>query len=284
MLIKKQLTSPTAMMALFVLLWGSGAIFTRWGLDNSSVFMLLLFRYGTAFAVLLLISLKTKEWLPEKGTRSYVLGTGALLIGAYSICYFQAMAHGVTPGILATLLGVQPILTLLLSERYYPLQRLLGLLLAFIGLVLIVSKGIDTTKITTLGLWYASGALLCITVGTLLQKRIAQTPGRILPLQYAITIVMCLCFLPTEEIFVTFTWGFWVPAIWLGVIISVVAQLLLYQLIRTGNVVNITSLFYLVPIVTAILDYLILGNAMTSMAIMGMIAIIAGIMLVFKRF
>lgn len=283
MQIKKQLLSPTSAMVLFVLLWGSAAIFTRWGLDNSSVFLLLLWRYGVAFAVLLLLAIRTKEWLPEKGTRLYVLSTGALLIGAYSICYFQAMRYGVTPGILATLLGVQPILTLFLSERHYPPLRIIGLMLAFVGLVLIVSKGIDPTTMSMLGVWYAIGALFCITVGTLMQKRIAQKPQRILPLQYAITIVICLLFLPTEEIHSAFTVGFWVPALWLGIVISVIAQLLLYHLIRTGNLVNITSLFYLVPIVTAILDYLILGNAMSMMAMLGMAAIIAGIMLVFKR-
>ncbi|HIW06043.1 MAG TPA: DMT family transporter [Candidatus Ignatzschineria merdigallinarum] len=283
MQIKKQLFSPTSAMILFVLLWGSAAIFTRWGLDNASVFLLLLWRYGVAFVVLLLLAFRTKEWLPEKGTRFYVLSTGALLIGAYSICYFQAMKYGVTPGILATLLGVQPILTLFLSERHYPPLRIIGLLLAFAGLVLIVFKGIDPATMSMLGIWYAIGALLCITVGTLMQKRIAQKPQRILPLQYAITIVICLLFLPTEEIYSTFSLGFWVPALWLGIVISVIAQLLLYHLIRTGNLVNITSLFYLVPIVTAILDYLILGNMMSLMAIIGMILIIAGIMLVFKR-
>ncbi|UNM95587.1 DMT family transporter [Ignatzschineria rhizosphaerae] len=283
MQIKKQLLSPTSAMILFVLLWGSAAIFTRWGLDNSSVFLLLLWRYGVAFGVLLLLAIRTKEWLPKKGTRLYVLSTGALLIGAYSICYFQAMKYGVTPGILATLLGVQPILTLFLSERHYPPLRIIGLLLAFMGLVLIVFKGIVPTKMSMLGVWYAIGALFCITIGTLMQKKIAQKPQRILPLQYAITIVICLLFLPTEEIYSTFTLGFWVPALWLGIVISVIAQLLLYHLIRTGNLVNITSLFYLVPIVTAILDYLILGNAMSLMAMLGMAAIIAGIMLVFKR-
>jgi drug/metabolite transporter (DMT)-like permease len=57
----------------------------------------------------------------------------------------------------------------------------------------------------------------------------------------------------------------------------------LYRLIRTGNVVNITSLFYLVPVVTAIFDYLFLGNAMSAMALLGMIAIILGIFLVFRQ-
>lgn len=146
--------------------------------------------------------------------------------------------------------------------------------------MLIVSKGLNTDGLSTLGLWYAGGALLCITIGTLMQKHIKQAPQQILPLQYAITLIMCLAFLPTEEIRNTFNFGFWVPALWLGLIISVVAQLLLYKLIRTGNVVNITSLFYLVPVVTAILDYIILGNAMSAMAILGMFSIIAGIILV----
>lgn len=34
--------------------------------------------------------------------------TEALLVGAYSVCYLLALDLGVTPGFLATLLGVQP--------------------------------------------------------------------------------------------------------------------------------------------------------------------------------
>ena len=61
------------------------------------------------------------------------------MIGCYSICYFQAMAHGVTPGVIATLLGVQPILTLLLLERRFSPLRLLGLLVALAGLADVIA-------------------------------------------------------------------------------------------------------------------------------------------------
>ncbi len=33
-----------------------------------------------------------------------------MLIGGYSVCYFEAMANGVTPGLIATIMGIQPIL------------------------------------------------------------------------------------------------------------------------------------------------------------------------------
>ena len=193
-------------MFTFVLLWGSAAIFTRWGLDHGSVLALLTLRFALALGALLLIGLPRRRWLPAPGTRWQVAGVGLLLIGFYSMCYFQAMAHGITPGLLATLLGVQPILTLLLCAVLAPFQP-----------------------------WH------------------------------------------TEPVA-----GFWVPLLWLGLVISVGAQLLLYRLIRGGNLVNVTSLFYLVPVVTVLLDYVVLGNALPTLALMGMAAILAGMVLVFR--
>jgi hypothetical protein len=35
-------------------------------------------------------------------------------------------------------------------------------------------------------------------------------------------------------------------------------------LLRAGNLVNVTSLFYLVPPVTALLDYALLGNRLST--------------------
>jgi len=69
----------------------------------------------------------------------------------------------------------------------------------------------------------------------------------------------------------------------LGLIISVVAQLLFYRLIRSGNLVNVTSLFYLVPVVTAGLDYLLLGNRLGPLSLTGMGAILLGLWSVFKK-
>ena len=45
------------------------------------------------------------------------------MIGGYSICYLLALDRGITPGVLATLLGVQPILTLMLLERRFAALR-----------------------------------------------------------------------------------------------------------------------------------------------------------------
>ncbi|HWK69911.1 MAG TPA: DMT family transporter [Burkholderiaceae bacterium] len=280
---KSSAWSAYAAMSIFVLLWGSAAIFTRWGLDHGSVFALLILRFALALDALLLIGLPGRRWLPAPGTRRQVAATGLLLIGSYSVCYFQAMAHGITPGLLATLLGVQPILTLLLTERRYSPWRLAGLLLALSGLTLVVYQSLARAHFSGLGIAFALAALLSMTLGAMLQKRSRQAPAQVLPLQYAATLGLCLLLVPFQPFHVEWTAGFLIPLLWLGLLISVAAQLLLYRMIRSGNLVNVTSLFYLVPVVTAILDYLILDNAMPPLALAGLAAILAGLALAFRQ-
>ena len=274
--------STYAVTSGFVLLWGAAAIFTRWGLDHASPMLLLILRFSTALILLLIICLFRQKLLPQKGTIKKVILTGLLMIGGYSVCYFQAMAHGVTPGLIATIMGIQPILTLCILEKNMNKAKLLGLFIALLGLITLVWNSLSISSISPLGIFLALIALLCMTFGAILQKEIKQYPAAILPVQYAIGLLICLLILPFEQITLNITSELIISILFLGILISVVAQILLYKLLNSANVVNVTSLFYLVPIVTALLDYLILGNILPWSGIVGMIAILVGIVLVFK--
>jgi len=271
-------------MPLFVLLWGSAAIFTRWVLDHGSPSAVLLVRYGAAcLALLAFAPWRRGPWLPAPGTRATVALAGLLMVALYSVCYFQAMAHGITPGLIATLLGVQPILTLALVERRFRAARLGGLLLALAGLALVVRQSLLATGFAAAGLAWALGALACITAGALVQKRVRQAPLQVLPLQYAVTLAVCLAFAQAQPPRWDGSLGFWLPALFLGLVVSVLAQWLLYRLIQRGNLVNVTSLFYLVPAVTALFDWAVLGNRLAPLAVLGMACILAGVVLVHRR-
>lgn len=58
--VRYSLLASQATTALFVLLWGSAAIFTRWGLDNASPMALLVFRFLVALVAL-------ARWLSSVG-------------------------------------------------------------------------------------------------------------------------------------------------------------------------------------------------------------------------
>jgi len=269
--------------SIFVLLWGSAAIFTRWGLDNASPIALLILRFSTALIALSVLAIFRKRFLPKHGTRKQVLLTGLLMIAGYSICYFKAMAHGVTPGLMATIMGIQPILTLCLLEKNLQKERLFGLLIALAGLILLVWKSLTMSFIAPIGIFFALAALICITFGAIMQKNIQQAPTDVLPLQYVVSLVVCLFIVPFEHFEITWNSQLIISVLFLGILISVVAQLLLYRLLNQGNIVNVTSLFYLVPIVTALLDFLILKNTLPLAGLIGMIAILLGLLLVFKK-
>lgn len=283
MRLNKQMLASQSATSAFVLLWGSAAIFTRWGLDNASPIALLILRFSTALIVLSLLALFRKRLLPKHGTRKQVLLTGLLIIAGYSICYFKAMAHGVTPGLMATIMGIQPILTLCLMEKNWQKERLLGLCISLAGLILLVWKSLTMSFIAPIGVLFALAALICITLGAIMQKNIQQAPTDVLPLQYVISLIVCLFIVPFEHFEITWNSQLIISVLFLGILISLVAQLLLYRLLSQGNIVNVTSLFYLVPIVTALLDFLILKNKLPLAGLIGMIAILLGLMLVFKK-
>jgi drug/metabolite transporter (DMT)-like permease len=231
----------------FVLLWSSGAIVSEIGLRHGSPFALLILRYLIAFIVLVAFALWNGKLLPLAASRGRVALTGLFIAGLYSACYLLAMDHGVTPGALATLLGVQPILTLFATERHITALRLIGLLLALAGLALVVSDGLVSMRFQALGVVFAGLSLLGITIGSILQKRETQAPWEVLPLQYAVGLMFACAIAPFGSFEASWDPGFVAPVLWLALVISVGTTFLLYRLIARGNLVNVTSLLYLVP-------------------------------------
>ena len=282
--ISKESALAAASTCLFVLLWSSGAIFSKWGLAHASPFAFLLMRFAIAFMALLLIMPLMKFQMP-RGSRAvgYALATGVVLLGAYQIFYLLALDLKVTPGVIATVMGVQPILTAVIMERRHSFSRSLGLLLGLAGLVLVVYQGIGLAGLSWAGMLYALLALASMTAGTLMQKRITHNPLGTLPLQYLAGLLVCAVFVPFQPFHFEHSAGFVVPVLWMGLVVSVLATLLLYRMIARGNLVNVTSLFYLVPAVTAVMDYLIFGNKLAALSVLGMAMIIIGLMFVFRK-
>jgi drug/metabolite transporter (DMT)-like permease len=77
--------------------------------------------------------------------------------------------------------------------------------------------------------------------------------------------------------------AFVLSVIWLGLVISVGTTFLLYRLIARGNLVNVTSLFYLVPGVTAAMDWAILGNPLSALMLSELGLTVVSLVLVLRK-
>ncbi|QRY78857.1 DMT family transporter [Pseudomonas sp. PDNC002] len=273
-----------ASTSLFVLLWSSAAIISKWGLAHASPMVFLIARFSTALVALLILSpMIGLRWPRERKQVRYAVLTGLVMLGIYPIFYLMALDLHVTPGVIATVLGVQPMLTSFLLERRHSASRLGGLALGLIGLVMVVYQSIGLSGLTFAGLACCLLALLSITGGSILQKNIRENPLGTLPLQYIAGLVLCLAVAPFQPLHVEWNAAFILSALWMGLMVSVLATVLLYRMIAAGNLVNVTSLFYLVPAVTALMDYLVFGNRLSALGLLGMGLIVVGLMLVFRQ-
>jgi drug/metabolite transporter (DMT)-like permease len=70
---------------------------------------------------------------------------------------------------------------------------------------------------------------------------------------------------------------------WLAVVLSIGSIGLLYWLIRNAAATSVASLFYLVPAVTALMAYVLFGERLDALAIMGMITCAAAVFVVNRR-
>jgi hypothetical protein len=67
---------------------------------------------------------------------------------------------------------------------------------------------------------------------------------------------------------------------WLVLVLSIAAVGLLYWLIRRSPATGFASLFYLVPVVTAFFAYMLFGERLDTISILGMVICAGGVALV----
>lgn len=268
----------------FVLLWGSAAIFTKWGLHHGAVIPFLFFRFLIATVLISLFCIISKQaFLPQNTPYKYVILTGCFLITGYTLFYFLSLEFGISPGLLSTILALQPILTFFITEKSFSKVKLLGLILSFVGIIFLVYNNLFVNK---LSLWATVSSIIClacITTGVILQRKISEKPWQVLPLQYVISLIFIALIIPFQSFDFEMNLDFWIPVLYQGIIISVVAQLIFYKLLQSGNLVNTTSLFYLVPLVTLILDFIIFRTQLSAFDYVGIVAILSGVYLVYRN-
>jgi drug/metabolite transporter (DMT)-like permease len=271
---------------LFVLFWSTGFIGNKYALPFVEPFTFVTIRLFFATLAITLLALVMRAPLPRGKAIPHGIVTGILVHGMYLTGVCIAMAQGMPAGIAALVVGLQPVLTSTLANRFLgervSAMQWGGLVLGLIGLVLIVQAKVAGG--TTLWGWTAIvGSLVGITVGTLYQKRFGAGTDFLssLPIQYASACVFAAIGAFALETRVVQ----WVPEVifaiaWLVIVLSGAAILLLYLMIRRAAATRVASLFYLTPAVTAVMSWVLFNEQLGVAAIAGMALCAAGVLLV----
>jgi drug/metabolite transporter (DMT)-like permease len=272
--------------AIFVLLWSTGFVATKYVLRGAEPLTYLTIRMVIVVAILAIVVAVVRPRWPDRIGVVHSVVAGLLVHGFYLGGTAVAMAHSIPAGLSALIPGLQPILTSTLAnrwlgERVTPLQWA-GLLLGLAGVALILHERPMSGE-AGWG-WLSSGvSLVSITLGTLYQRRYCRDidwrAGNLM--QYlAAMIFFAIGATVFEDRVVHWTSEFVLSVTWQAVVLSIGSIGLLYWLIRRSAATSVASLFYLVPAVTALMAYVLFGERLDAVAIAGMVACAAAVFLV----
>jgi drug/metabolite transporter (DMT)-like permease len=278
--------------ALFVLLWSTGFVGAKYGLPYAEPFTFLSLRLATAAVLLAVIALGLHSArLASRAQAGRASVAGLLLHAGYLGGVFYGISVGVPAGVAAVVVSLQPVLTAVLAARMLgerPSGRQwVGLVLGVAGVALVVGPGILETgsadPLPPAGLATCLVALASGTLGTVYQKR----HGDGIPLvrgtavQYAAAAVVLFAVAASaEDMSIRWTGEFVASFVWLVLVLSLGAVLLLLLLLRRGTAAGVASLYYLVPPATAVEAYLLFGERVSGVSLLGIGVTALGVALV----
>jgi drug/metabolite transporter (DMT)-like permease len=265
-----------SMPVVFVLIWSTGFIVARYGMPQAPPLTFLAIRF--ALAVLCFgvwARLAHAQWPRGRGQWLHLAVTGVFMHAAYLGGVWAAVKLGMGAGLVALLVGLQPVLTAVwVASRggQVVLRQWTGLALGFVGLALVVWQKLGLGEVGAANLMLALLALISMTIGTLYQKRFllpcaVPTANFVQNVAAFLAVLPLALWLETEAIRVN---AYFVGAMaWSVLVLTLGGSSLLYLLIQRGAATSVTSLLYLVPPTTAIMAWALFAEPITLFTLAG---------------
>lgn len=272
---------------IFLLLWSGGFSVAKLGISHAEPLSFLSVRYACVCALLAPLVIILRPPLPQKTMDwVHIAIVGFLIQSIYFGLSYLSFKAGVSAGGVAIIVCLQPILVGLIAPRFtgesVSLLRWLGLALGLAGAATVIMSRSSVELEHPLGVAAAVGALFAITAGTLWEKRFGRSYHPVVSnaVQYLAGLAGVL---PLAVIFENFQFTWNLPFVgalaYLVIGNSLVAMSLLLAMIRAGEVSRVSSLFYLVPPISALIAWPLLGEAMAPLGWVGFGLAAVGVML-----
>jgi len=272
---------------VFVVLWASGFVGAKLGLGYAEPLTFLLLRMIAVVVLLAIIITLTRPKWPGSAGIMHSAATGLMVHGLYLGGVFVSIENGVSAGLAALIVSLQPVLTSTLANRWLgervAARQWLGLALGLVGVYLVLHEKTASGGATPFGWLSATVALVGITVGTLYQKRFGGgmdwRPA--LCVQYAAAgILFTFGAFLFETRVVHWTPQFVFALGYLVLVLSFGGIWLFYFLIRRAAATRVVSLFYLTPPMTALMAWALFDERLVPLSLLGMAVCVVGVFLV----
>lgn len=273
---------------MFLFLYGSGFVFTSLGLESSTPIAFLSLRFFLACILLLIVAkILNVPWPKNIKEVFHIAFAGSMTVGVFSLGVFLSLSYGIEASLSALIIALQPILVTFLAakllEEELNKKIIIGLLLGIFGVTLVVSTKASSTQTEILGIVFSIVALLGLSIGNVYQKKYCSnmnlySGGMIQTFASTLLALPFLLFFEVPSI--TLTPKFIVALFFMTVCVSIVALSILYILIKESDVSKVSSIFYLMPVMSAVMAYVVLDSEFDILILIGALFIFLSIYII----
>ena len=265
------------------MIWGSSFLWIKIAVQEMGPNTLVAYRvlFGLLFGIIVVFFKRVpwpssfKEWLPL-----FVLGLTNIAIPFFLISWGEQV---IDSGVASILDATVPLFTILvahflLRDDKMTVPKVLGLLIGFAGVVILMSKDIGASSSSLLGqaaviiasIFYAASSIIA-------RKYTEDTPAifrSVGPLISATVVMWLAAFFVEAPVKVPDLPIIWIALLWLGILGSGFAFILLYYLIHEIGPTRSTMVTYLFPLGGVTLGVIFLHEELTWQVVTGALLII----------
>ena len=273
-------------------IWGSSYLFIKLAVDDFGTFTLVALRLLVGAALLWTVVRIARQPLPRERRIYGHLLVMALINITIPFLLITWAERSVESSLAAILTSPVPLFAIILSALFLPdepirLNGLIGLIVGFIGVVIITSPGLSGGGSVT-GVLALLGAAFSYGAGAGYSRRNVRGLAPMIPAVFQVTFAAAIT--TTLAIVTEHPWTDTPDAraigsiLWLGLAGSGVAYLLVFRLFQAWGATRTTLVAYVIPAVGIVLGFLVLNEPIDATLLLGTGLIVAGIGLVNSRF
>ena len=279
-----------ALGTAFILVWSSGYLVGSIATRSMPPLAVTMWRFAIAAALLAVVAVVRRERWPRGRHTLALLGVGVPMFAVQFGALYSAMADGLTAGTTSLIACSSPLAVAAIGaasgwERLRPMQWL-GIGLGVLGVVVTLADRVGRPPNAASLLWALLG-LAGLAIGTTLQSRLDTRagPAAIASVEVAAGFAVLAVWAPLAE------GGVALPPsasglasfAWLAVVTGVGAPLLLFALVRSRGATGASSHLFVVPAVTAVAAWPLLGTRLGLWTVVGLVIVVVALMLATGR-
>jgi len=274
-------------------IWGSSYLFIKLAVDDFGTFTLVSLRLLVGAALLWIVVRVAKQPLPrERRIYGHLLVMAIINITIPFLLITWAEAS-VESSLAAILTSPVPLFAIVLSAIFLTdepirVNGLVGLLVGFVGVIIVTSPGLTGDKSSLTGMLAILGAAFSYAAGAVYSRRNVRGLPPMIPAVFQVSFAAII--VTTLALVFEHPWTATPDAqaifsiLWLGTLGSGVAYLLVFRLFSHWGATRTTLVSYLLPVVGITLGYLVLDEPIDGRLILGTALIIAGVFFVNSKF